>query len=352
MAKSKKSVDESDNNIDNNDRNISKEIIKKFGKEAFLSGTNIIDNPHEVIRVSPKLDMVLGGGIPGGSVVTLAGIEKGGKSVSALHIAGKAQQKGRKIFYSNVEHRIKPRDIQGIKNLNADEVTFIQSYKGKILTAEDHLSIALDTLKNNQHCVLVIDSVSQLITEKECVASIGDSLRAPGAILLAQFCKKIATIVPVNDNIVIMIQHLIANTSGYGPTLVASGGRKIKYSSDIALICKSFKFLRTSGKDDDESIPPYGQEVLWQTTSTAFVAPGQKTTSIIRYGVGIDECSEYIALGMDFGFIQQSASWLELPNGSKIQGKEKLYQHFQTEDGKEDYNSLVKDVDNIIYQKA
>lgn len=466
---------------------LSKEIIKKFGSDAFVSGQNIIENPHEVIPVSPKLDAVLGGGIPGGSVVTLAGPEKSGKmqpldaqiqtkngpvllgdlkvgdlildhnleetvvegiyphgvqevykvefddgascecglehlwevdngqvislqdilltypdqrygipchiysskkyryiteisksrlcecacikisnprglyltndfivthnTILSLHIASKCQAKDRPIFYLNVEGRIKPRDLQGIKGLDPEKVTIIQSYKGKILTAENYLSICLEIINTIPRSVVIIDSISQLCTEKEFSCEMGEQQRAPGAVLLAQFCKKIANTVPVNDNIVILIQHMIANTSGYGAALMVSGGRKVKYSSDVGLVAKGFKFLRGGTKDENESVPAYGQEVEWQTTSTAFIAPGQKTTSVIRYGVGIDEITENILLGMEMGFIKQSASWLELSymgeNPQKIQGRDKLYQFFTQAENAPLYEQLQKEIRSL-----
>lgn len=325
-----------------------KDLIKKYGKEAFITGQHILDNPHELISISPKLDLILGGGIPGGSIVTLAGIEKLGKSLTALWIAARCQNRGRKIFYLNVEGRLKGRDLAGIQGLIPQDVEIIGSYKGKILNAEDYLQIAENIIKGVPGSVVILDSVSQLCGEKELSCDMGETQRAPGAVLLSQFCKKIANAVPVNDNIVIMIQHMIANTSGYGAKLLASGGRKIAYAADIGMIGRSYKFLRPGNKDDDETSPPYGQEVMWQTTSTCFIPPGQKTTSIIRYGVGIDICSEYIALGCDFGIINVAGSWLELVySGKKIQGKENLYQYLQTQDGKNDYKILQEEVGKI-----
>lgn len=326
---------------------MNKDLIKQYGQEAFLTGQHLIDNPRKVISISPKIDMILGGGIPGGSIITVAGPEKLGKTLLSLWIASKCQLAGRKIYYLNIEGRIKTRDLTGIQGLNVPEVSIIGSYRGKILCAEDYLQIAERLIKEVPGCVIILDSVSQLCAEKESTCDMGEQQRAPGPVLLSQFCKKVANAVPVNDNIVIMIQHMIANTSGYGAKLLPSGGRKIAYAADIGLIGKSSKFIRPGNKEDDENLPPIGQEVVWQTTSTAFIAPGQKTTSIIRYGVGIDECAEYISLGIDFGIIVQSASWLEL-NGRKIQGKEKLYQFLQSEEGKEEYLLLQQNIKGII----
>lgn len=318
-------------------------LIKSYGAGAFITGKELVEYQKEFVPVSPCLDVVLGGGIPGGCYVNLIGESKAGKTISALHIAGNAQQLGRKVYYFNIEGRIKSRDLQGIKHLDQDKLTIVRSYKNdegesRILTAEEYLTIAEHVIHNVPGSVLIFDSVSQLATEKDLNADIGDQLRAPGPVLMAQFLKKMSNVVPVNDNIIISILHLIANTSGFGASKVPSGGRKIFYAADIILTAKSFKYIRpgVQKEDTDEGTEPaIGQEVVWLTTSTATIAPGQKITSIIRYGIGIDEIAELIKLGVDTGFIMASGAWLkltylkdkvdEIPN---IQGREKLYHYF------------------------
>lgn len=305
---------------------INKDLIKKYGKEAFLLGHELIDQEKEIIPISPALDTITGG-VPSGSVVLLSGDSNCGKTITALHIAGNAQKLGWSVYFSDIERRLKSRDLCGIKSLDADKVNIIQSYKGKILTAEEHLSIVEDHIHNQTKAILILDSVSQLVTEKELIGTLDDQHYAPGPKLMAHFLRRISNVIPVNDIIIIAIVHLIASMKKFGKDKVRTGGRKIEYAADVDLNAKTFSIFK------DKNDTPVGQTVKWQTNSTATnLAPGQSIESTIRYGIGIDEISEIICLGMDLGFIEKSGSWFCLkylqPEDINIQGMENLYQYF------------------------
>lgn len=317
---------------------IDKDLIKKFGKGAFITGDMLA--PSSIIHVSPRIDLLLGSGIPGGSVVTLAGDDKCGKTVTALHILGKAQQAGRQAFFLNVEGRIKKRDLDGISCLDKSKLEIVRSYKDEdgtshIFTADEFLSIAENLIHNHPGCVIVIDSISQLATAREMENELGTQDRAPGATLMGKFCRRVSNVLPVNDVILIGILQFYANTSGYGKHKVVGGGNKIKYALDIGLECKGSKIIREGGAEDGR---PVGQTVDWITTSTAFAPPGQRGTSMITYGLGIDELYEMIDMGLEFGFITKGGAWYKMAymeehvpvdewdDGKqfKVQGKEKL----------------------------
>ena len=61
-----------------------KDLVKEFGDAAFILGSELSQHTNEILHVSPRIDLLLGGGIPGGSVVTLAGDSLCGKTVTAL----------------------------------------------------------------------------------------------------------------------------------------------------------------------------------------------------------------------------------------------------------------------------
>lgn len=292
----------------------SQDLIKKLGAGAFITGAQLEDSQHDLVHVSPKLDLVLGGGIPGGSVVTIAGDPKCGKTLTSLHILAKAQLVNRPVYFLNVEGRIKTRDLKGIKGLDLDKLNIVRSYKDengktRILTAREFLTAAEHTIHNVPGAVIVIDSISQLATDKELELELGEMDRASGAILMAKFCKRLSNVIPINDIILVGIQHFISNVSGMGKWKIASGGRKIQYACDVGLECKKFAFIHEGGEEG----PVIGQTVDWITTSTALnAAPGQKTTSVIRYGIGIDELQEIVDIGIDFGFIEQRGTWFRL----------------------------------------
>lgn len=332
---------------------IDNDLIKKFGKEAFISGDELEQYANSVVHVSPRIDLVLGGGIPGGSVVTLAGSQKCGKTVTALQILGKAQQDGRPTYFLNVEGRIKPRDLHGIACLDKSKLKIIRSYRDKdsgqtkILKAHEFLSIAENIANNVPRSVIVIDSISQLLTEGELINDLETQDRAPGARLLAKLCRRLCNVIPINDIILVGILHVYSNTSGYGKTTKVSGGNKIQYAMDIGLECKKFELVREGSNVDGTVV---GQDVHWTTTSTAFNPPGQTATSRITYGVGIDDVYEIIDISTEVGFIAQSGSWFELvfmqdvlgddydEKKFKVQGKPKLIERLKN--NPEEYKQL------------
>ena len=246
---------------------IGKDLIKKFGQGAFITGDMLTSG--DIIHVSPRIDLLLGGGIPGGSVVTLAGDPKCGKTVTALHILGKAQQSGRKVFFLNVEGRIKKRDLDGISCLDKSKLEIVRSYRDEdgeshVFTADEFLSVAENLIHNHPGCVIVIDSISQLATSMEMGNDLDTQDRAPGAKLMAKFCRRVSNVLPINDVVLIGIVHFHANTSGFGKHKVVGGGNKIKYALDIGLECKGFKIVREGGVDEGR---PLGQTIDWITTS-------------------------------------------------------------------------------------
>jgi len=309
---------------------IEKDIIKQFGSGIMRSGAAIIDSELLVIPVSPSLDVVLGGGIPEGSFVTFTGQPKCGKTTTSLHFASQCQKKeyggelcpeGRDVYFFNIEGRLKKRDLEGIPELDLDRFHVIGSEPGRILTAENFLSIAEKTINEVPGSVVILDSYSALCTEAEITSSMDKMQRADGAKLLAKFCRKIANVVPVNRNLVIGITHLMGNPTGYGAEFKEKSGQAVAYQVDVKLRAKRF----TPWEIQETQI---GQKIEWQVITSALGPPGGKITSYLRYGGGIDEETELVILGSDLGLINKAGAWftfefLEGDDKPKFQGAEK-----------------------------
>jgi len=298
------------------------DIIKKY-RNNIVTGQYLIEHPKDILSISPSIDTILGGGIPSGSVVILAGKYKVGKTSLCLHIAKKAQGVGRNIHYDDIECRLKKRDIEGIDGLNPDKINVIRSSLGNILSAEKHLVMVDNLIREDPGSVIIMDSISQLYSEKQMAGEAGEVGRNPITIILSDFCKRIENIVPINGNIVILIVHLIANTSGYGNPFSESGGNKIQYAADIKLRCKNTEaWIVGSGENQSQ----VGQIIRWQVDTTALNAPpGRTCKSFLRYGYGIDEVAEMVDTALELGIISKGGAWyksdiLDQP----CQGQEKL----------------------------
>lgn len=317
---------------------IEKEITKKYG-DVLIDANMVLENEPNVIPVGPAIDIGLHGGIPEGSWVILSGAPKAGKTTLALQFAANCQKPeyGEKtVYYLNAEGRFKKLNLEGVDGLDANKLKLIQSKQGKILSAEDFLTIASNIIKDHPGCVVILDSASALSPEKDMVNDISGQTRAGTPKLLSAFCKQMGTIVPIQNTTMVIIQHLIANTSGYGPQYMEDGGRKIQYQADIKLRAKSVKKW-TVGNNP----APVGQIVSWTVQCSALGPPGAVVDSYIRYGRGIDSVYELINLGADLGLISKAGAWftcdfmttheeeakkMDFDIASKFQGQEKLYQ--------------------------
>jgi recombination protein RecA len=310
---------------------LKEDVIKNFGDEIILTGNALIDKKVLTIPVSPSLDIALGGGIPEGSFVVLTGQPKCGKTTTSLDFSSTAQKKeyahgsfkdGRHVYYLNIEGRLKKRDLEGIPGLDLEKFHIIGSQQGKILHGEEYLQIAERIINEVPGCVLIIDSYSALCTEAEITSDMDKMQRADGAKLLAKFCRKVANVIPVNKNIVIGITHLMGNPTGYGAEFKEKSGQAIAYQTDIKLRAKTFKPW-TIGAENTQ----IGQEIEWQVVCSALGPPGATTTSYIRYGQGIDKCTELVNLASDLGIINKGGAWYtitSLEDKPKFQGTEKV----------------------------
>lgn len=314
-----------------------KEINQRHGEEVLVTADKIANRERKIVSISPITDYYVQG-IPEGSWVILSGAPKIGKTISALQIAANAQQQYDKpIYIGNIEYRINKKELEGIHNLDVPKVEMIQSAHGKILTSQDFLQEFTNIIKSVPECVLIVDSTSALCSEGEFASEMKSAGRNDGPKLLAQFCRKMTGVVPVQKSIIIIVQHLIANTSGYGEPYYEDGGRKIQHQADLKLRCTSFQ--KWENKDKEQ----IGQVINWTVKTSALTKPGAKFESYIRYGYGIDDIKELMVLGSDIGLIERSGAWYSF-EGHKAQGEDNLRQLFV------ENSDLLSILKNKIYQ--
>ena len=319
IAVEEKPAPKSTKNLSNAD------IAKTFGDGVVVDGKSILDNPKEVISVSPALDSALGGGFQIGSLVTIAGPPRSGKTTTSLHFAAKWQKTGRKVVYLDAEHRLRDRDLNGIPGLNAADITVIASCRGKILSAQDFLSIAYTYLSQETDTLVIIDSISILSEEREMTGGLGTETRGGAGKIIAQFCRLTTPVIPVNNNMVIGMAHLYANTSGYGKAYVVSMGRKADYALSTSLYSTKVESWNLGTSEDKDVI---GQINHWKVERTPLNAPGEIAKSYLRYGSGIDEIQEILKFAEDLSLFEVNGSWYSYPNKAEAvvrgQGMEKF----------------------------
>jgi recombination protein RecA len=312
-------------------------ITKEYGEGVIIDGRSASEQPQVIIPISPSHDIITSGGILEGSWVGVTGHPKTGKTTWALSFAANAQLPeygARPVYYSKVEGRLSINHLKGIKGLNLDKGMFhiIQSRPGRVLTAQDHLTILLNIIRSVPGAVIIIDSISALCDEREMTEGVGTETRGGGAKLFSQFCRTANNVVPTNRSIIIGVTHLICNTSGMGAQLVERAARMWLYQKDYD--------LRTVGKKPWKAGErQIGLEIKWACNTSALGPPGMTIDSYLRFGVGIDRLYEGLNLGIQANIIKQAGAWFtfayldkdehaHLNDGEaapKFQGAEKAY---------------------------
>lgn len=282
------------------------EIAKKYG-DVIKTGTELLHDrkDYKVISVSPIIDVALSGGIKEGSWVMLSGAAKSGKTTLAMQIAANCQKENRHIIYLDVEGRLKEMNFE-VAELDASRVTVIRASE-EPLSAEKFLDIAykLVSSKENEGCVCIIDSISSLIPQRDLEQEINGMTRPGLPKILSDFTKKMGQIVPNQKALMILITHMITNTSGYGASKMADGGVKIQYQADTRMEVKSIQ----PWVQDDQQI---GQAINWKILCSSMGPPGAECQSWVRYGHGVDMIQEALTMGLEGGLITQSGAWMTL----------------------------------------
>lgn len=299
------------------------------------SGRDLYDKEEEIISISPAIDYGLSGGVPKGTWVVLSGPPKSGKTTLALRIATCCQKRGmEKVYFIDAEGRLKKMNLRGTPGLDIDNFHPIKSTPEKIYTAEEFIEIALTIIKTRPNSVIILDSASALCPEGEMNSEIAANTRLSTPKLLATFFRRAGTILPVQDSVFIVMQHIIANTSGYGATTMEDGGNKIKFQADIRMRCKKVE----PWKDGEKQI---GQLLTWEVEASALGQPHLPTQSYLRYGSGIDVQQELVNMATDLGLLVKNAAWYSFRQEKK--SKEKGKEPEITE------SVLLQDVDFINY---
>jgi recombination protein RecA len=313
--------------VDTTHSKLIKDIEEQYGNIC-KDGTTLLNTKSTLFKISPSIDLGLNGGILSGTWSLISGLPKTGKTTLALSIIAASQKNEynkdtkRHSYYIDVEGRLKSINLSGIVGIDTNRMTVIKSEKGNILSAEKFLSIAEKICHTCPGSILIIDSLSALCAEKELIGDMDSQTRASGPKLIAQFCRKLANVVPINDITVIAIQHLMANTSGYGQPLLEDGGNKIQYQSDLKMRVKSIEPYKVGSGQNETRI---GQIINWTVLfSPLGCVPGTTISSYLRYGMGFDNIREYIAQAIGFGIIDKKGAWYYFGE-EKFQGTDNLW---------------------------
>ena len=288
---------------------VSSSVVKTYG-DVVRTGSEVLENLNnlQVIGISPALDIALGGGLREGSCVVMTGDPKSGKTTTALHFAAKCQSIGKKVIYANTEGRLAKQNFEGIKGLDADKILIVESTDDRILSAEDFLNIIEYYINNDPECLIIVDSMSNMVPKIELEGEVRTGVRNALPRLLSMFFKRIGGSITKNKTIVICITHNIANTGGsrFSPLKMADCGNMLQYQAGTNMVITH----RGKWQVPTQTGPHVGQIANWNIkTSNAGGTPNSTAESWIRYGIGLDEVQEVVQIACEFRLIKTAGAW-------------------------------------------
>lgn len=191
----------------------------------------------------PSLDKILGGGVPGGSIVQLYGPEKSGKTTLAYRIAGKAIEAGYETLLIPIEKYSE--QYAEACGIDIDSPLF---HVVAADFAELTFNICIDAIRNYDTKVIVMDSISaatpkadlekkQKTNDLEKGMNIATQSRAIG-----DFIRKIQQPIRRKEALFVTVNQMSHQISTWGAPLKPKGGEQLQYFSDIK--------IRMKGKDN------------------------------------------------------------------------------------------------------
>lgn len=260
------------------------------------------------------LDLILtpAVGLRGGGVIEVFGKEGVGKSSLILAIIKSAKAAGIMPFLADAEHAV---------NESQCEIFDIEPNKDFLMIQPDDAEQALDTaamvLTTQPRSVVIIDSIAALMAGSEYQESVGTKNFHPTSQMLTKFAKMAPKLCRRNDSLVVYVNQLRANTTGYGPDWKPAGPAAVRYLTTWRVEMSPGDKL----KQGDEII---GHKVKFKCIKNKFGRPFQTAQSNLIYGQGFHQGYDLCDLAKAFGLkklIQFNGSWFEFYNGEKMQGQ-------------------------------
>lgn len=329
-----------------------------------------ITKARETITCTLSSDIALSGGIPMGCTVLIGGRQKMGKTTFCFECAARAQKQfGSKVFVFPVEGRLTHLVMDQVKTLDKNNVEVINppaifDKAGNVIgfkkfPAERWWETIGETIENNPKCVIIVDSIANLSSEREQSEGMGFQDRGGRNKLEAEFCRKYGNLIISNQVALFLITQIQANTSGYGAATQMKVGNHIKFQADITLMGKSIeKWPEIEGRI-------LGHDSVYVVETSALGPPLMELSIPLRYGQGIDRLKDIVTHSINWGLITKAGAWYTLPvveNNNELEfvenfdNKDLKYIKIQGEEGIRNFligkSSIADKLESIIRSKV
>ncbi len=308
-------------------------LRKQYGDMSILKVGE--DKSLDVETISTgciSLDKGLGaGGFPKGRIVELYGAPSCGKSTLCMQAIAEVQKAGGTAAYIDAEGSFDPKYAK-VLGVDVDELYICQPDNG-----EQGLDICNKLAASGEVDLVVVDSIPALTPKAVLEGEMGDSHFALQARMMSQGISIISATIKKSKTIVIFINQIRANVSGYGSSTTAPGGYAIKHAASVRL-----EIIKAEQLKKGET--PYGNKTKIKVIKNKVGTPLKVMELDMIFGEGLSPELSLIDEAVNLDIVEKSGAFYKYKGKSIGQGREAARKFLI--DNKETYEEIYK----IVYE--
>lgn len=282
--------------------NFLSKMEKKY-EGRIVRGTDISEhdaNRKSISTGSSKLDWALTLPFVEGTINEIHALNGCGKTTLALELAANATLMGKPVFFFDLERKLVDSQVSMIPRLKRELFVRIRPDNG-----EDAVNRVEECVRDIPGCVVIFDSITQMLPEVEETEKADNQRMGLVAKLAAKLVRKIAGPVERNRCVVVFISHEVPNLDPY------SGGTKTKGGEAVPNIAAQRIHMKklAAGKIKDEAGNIIGHNIKCKVVKNNQGIPYREVDVPIIYGRGIDRSLDLYQTCCDLGIIEKNGAW-------------------------------------------